>query len=127
MYRKVILAFLLVLHYSLAFGAIEAATLPDEQHPLGKAIHHDHHHVHHDHHDQDHNNHVEPDGAAPHESAGDTHDHQHKHGVSIQLNMVVSGLCALDFYKSDSPALTPYRLDHNSLSYAPAVPPPDRL
>lgn len=101
--------------------------MPDEQHPFGKAIPHEHHHFHDDHHDQNHNNHAEQVNAEHHEPAGDAHDHQHKHGISIQLNVDVPGLFAPDFYKTDSPPVTPYRLDHNSLSYAPAVPPPDRL
>jgi hypothetical protein len=127
-YRKVILAFLLVINYSLAFGAIEAAAMPDEQHPLGKAIqHHHHHHLHADQHSHDHNNLAGQDGKAQQQTADDVHDHQHKHGINIQLNMDIPGLLALDFYRADSPPVTRYRLDLNSLSYAPAVPPPNRL
>ena len=117
----------LVLHYSLAFGAIEASAMPDEQHPFGKAVHHDHHHSHADDHSHDHNNHWGQDSSAPHEITGDVHDHQHKHGINIQLNMDMPGLLALDFYRADCPPVTWYRLDHNSLSYAPAVPPPNPL
>ena len=107
--------------------------MPDEQHPLGKAVHHDHHHWHdndhgHNHSNHaDHNNHVEQNNAAQIETAGDLHDHPHKHGSNIQLNMDAPGLFVLDFYKADAHPVTPYRLDHSSLSYAPAVPPPDRL
>ncbi|WP_237133486.1 hypothetical protein [Pseudohongiella sp. O18] len=54
MYRTVFFALMLVMHYSLAFGAIEAAAMPDEQHPLGKAIQHNHHHAHADDHSHDH-------------------------------------------------------------------------
>jgi len=126
-YRKVFFALMLVMHYSLAFGANEAAAMPDEQHPLGKAIQHNHHHAHADDHSHDHDNYLGPDSAAQHEAAGDVHDHQHKHGINIQLNIDIPGLLALDFFRADSPPVARYRLDHNSLSYAPAVPPPNLL
>ena len=103
MYCKVFLALMLVMHYSLAFGAIEATAMPDEQHPFGKAIHHDHHHSHADEHGHDHTNPAGSDVKAQHEAAGDVHDHQHKHGINIQLNMDIPGLLALDFFRADSP------------------------
>lgn len=140
---------MLVMHYSLAFGAIESAAMPDEHHPFGKAVPHSHLHSHsHDHqHDVDagqnhaqeqghghepepeHNNPAfhTPHQTAHQDSTDDFHDHHHKHGINIQLNVDIPVLSALDFYKPDTPSITPYRLDHNSLSYAPAVPPPDSL
>lgn len=130
---RIVFALLLVMHYSLAFGAIEAAAMPDEHHPFGKAIQHDHLHQHsHDHHDDlaidlDNGYDHEQNISSHNDSAGEFHDHHHKHGINIQLNMDLPGLFSLDLYKTDSPPATPYRLHHNSLSYAPAVPPPNRL
>lgn len=122
MYRKVILALMLVFHYSLAFGAIESAAMPDELHPFGKAVPHDHlhQHLHDDHHEVG-------DGHEPEDSTKDFHEHQHEHGINIQLNVDIASLTALNFYKPDTPSITPYQLGHSSLSYVPAVPPPNNL
>ncbi|MDO9476792.1 MAG: hypothetical protein Q7L07_08765 [Pseudohongiella sp.] len=127
MFRKVVLALILVMHYSLAFGAIEAAAMPDELHPFGKAIPHDHLHQHvHDHHDDlehahDHHSPAQPDGGI------EFHEHQHNHSISIQLNMDVPVTFAFDFHNTEPHPATPYRNGHRSLSYAPAVPPPNTL
>ncbi|MDP3517401.1 MAG: hypothetical protein Q8S94_09570 [Pseudohongiella sp.] len=139
MYRKIVLALILVMHYSLAFGAIEAAAMPDELHPFGKNVPHSHLHQHsHDpHHDFDvsqkhgHGHAAEHNNAA-HQSAhqdnsDNFHDHQHKHSINFQLNVDIPVLLALDFFKPDTPSVTPYQLHHRTLSYAPAVPPPDSL
>lgn len=141
MYRKVVLALMLVMHYSLAFGAIESAAMPDEHHPFGKTVPHTHLHQHshdgehvidvgHSHaQENDHRHAPEPEHINPvhQDSPDDFHDYHHKHGINIQLNVDIPVLVALDFYKPDTPSITPYQLDHNSLSYAPAVPPPDSL
>lgn len=127
MYRRVVFALMLVMHYSLAFGAIESAAMPDEHHPFGKAVPHDHLHPHlhdnHHHAGDDHSHDVDHQN----EHATDLHEHQHKHGINIQLNVDIGGLFALDFYKPDTPSSTPYQLAHTSLSYVPAVPPPNGL
>ena len=122
MYRKVILALMLVMHYSLALGAIESAAMPDEHHPCGIAVPHDHlhQHLHDDHHEVG-------DGHAHEDSADNFHEHQHNHSFNFQLNVDIPVLSTLDFFKPDTPSITPYQLDDCSLSYAPAVPPPNNL
>jgi hypothetical protein len=139
-YRKVVLALMLVLHYSLAFGAIENAAMPDEHHPFGKSVPHSHlhHPTHqdtHDHrpdfgmqheHDHEHSpvsDHVDSLGSSQ-GSLDNAYEHQHTHTITIQLNIDVPGIIAVDFFKPDIPSVTPYQLDHNSLSYPPTVPPP---
>jgi hypothetical protein len=119
------------MHYSLAFGAIEAASMPDELHPFGKAIPHDHLHDHlhqhgHDHH-HDHDQTNDHYGTAPQDTSVELHDHQHNHSISMQLNMDVPVTFAFDFHNPDPHPATPYLDGHNSLSYAPAVPPPNSL
>jgi hypothetical protein len=134
---------MLVMHYSLAFGAIESAAMPDELHPFGKAVPHSHLHPHSR--DQQHeagvgHSHAQEHGhgqaaghnnpvyqSAQQDNTDDFHEHNHKHGIYIQLNVDIPALTAFDFYKPDTPSVTPYQLDHNSLSYAPAVPPPNNL
>jgi hypothetical protein len=88
------------MHYSLALGALEAATMPDEQHPFGKAIPHEHHHSH-EHHDS-----KQQGSAAQHENPGEFHDHHHNYGINIQLNMDLPVLVALDFHKAETHPIT---------------------
>ncbi len=127
MYRKIVFALLLVLHYSMAFGAIEASTVENDQHHLGAVVQHDHNHSHETTHDHHFSFSLSTESAEQHQNNDGWHEHQHKHGINIQLNIDLPSLFALDFHSTALPPLTAYRFTLNSLSHAPAVPPPNNL
>lgn len=92
--------------------------MPDEEHPFGQAIPHDHLHDHlhpHDHHE-----------VSEHSSDDDDHhEHHHNYNLHLQLNFDLPCLVNLDLEKLSNDALTRYQVRHQSLTYAPPVPPPN--
>lgn len=129
--KKILFALLLMLNHSLMFGAVQAASLPDEDHPFGKAIPHDHlhHHDHHDHHEM--NEHAPSHDESHHQtnsaaSDDEHHDHHHhSHGMHAQLNCDLPCSRDLNLQKRCCEALTYYHVTHQSLTYSPPVPPPN--
>ncbi|OGT73778.1 MAG: hypothetical protein A3H44_02695 [Gammaproteobacteria bacterium RIFCSPLOWO2_02_FULL_57_10] len=121
-------ALLLMLNHSLMFGVMEAAALPDEDHPFGQAVPHEHLH--------DHNHQVIDEHSHGHDSGehqravtgSDDHsqEHHHSHGVHVQLNCDLPYSLNFNLPKPGCDALTDYHVTHQSLTYAPPVPPPNR-
>ncbi|GEM_PF-536129 len=136
-HRTLLIAMLLVLNHSFMFGVAEAALLPDENHPFGKAVQHEHlhHHAHRDMHEQLHEQVHEHSPEHSHNAGqqqsdspaidDDQHEHHHEHATHVQLNFDLPSSLSLIIQKHGSDALTAYHLTHQSLTYAPPVPPPN--
>lgn len=124
MYKHLALALLLTLNHSLLFGVMEAAHLPDADHPLGQIYTHDHA-PHADDTDtvEHHDHHVLPQAAS---ATSDSHHADHHHGVHVHLNCDLPESFDLAYVRpaSERPwtclSLLPGR------TYSPPVPPPDR-
>ena len=112
----------------MAFGSIGELAEANEKPSLGVFVEHNHHHSH----DTNHKHHSDFSSSVvasveEHLDQDDLHEHQHKHSISIQLNIDLPTIFAIHINSEESPPLTTYRSDLNSLTYAPAVPPPNNL
>ncbi|MBU2098120.1 MAG: hypothetical protein KKD00_05120 [Gammaproteobacteria bacterium] len=130
LYKKLILAFILLFNHSLMFGVTEAAHIPDEEHPRGYAYHagvdqHEHDidvlHV------LDHAlQHISAQVNASDDAANHAgHDHHHKHGTHIHLNCELPYSLHFDFQLSGSQVPCAHLITHQSQLYSPPVPPPN--
>ena len=134
MTRNFVIVMLLVLNHSFMFGVSEAAWLPDEDHPFGQAAPHEH--LHHHAHDREdalddkRQSHKHSHGG-DHQQTGsltmddDPQEHHHEHATHVQLNCDLSCSLSLVIQKHLSNALTDYHVAHQSLTWAPPVPPPN--
>jgi hypothetical protein len=118
-YTKVLIALLLILNHSVMLGSMEAEEIPNAEHPYGQTFEHEHLH-HHSHGDDDHD--------TPGVSVGhhDEHDPHHEHGAHVHLNLDLPQTIGLDFQRQRSHVLASYQLPHQSQTYSPPVPPPNR-
>ncbi len=127
-YAKVAIALLLILNNSVMFGAIQAAEMPDEHHPWGQAYQHDY--LHHHSHDHERQGTSLTTLIADHTDAlqveHDEHHEHHEHGAHSHMNMDLPQTVGLEFRRTASQALTLYELHHQSQTYTPPVPPPNR-
>lgn len=131
MYRNILIVMLLVLNHSFIFGVTEAAWLPDEDHPFGQAVQHEHRH-HHAHEQVDEHSHKHGHDAEQQQflssAIDEDHDeHHHEHATHVQLNCDLPCSLNLIIQKHGSDALTAWHVSHQSLTYAPPVPPPQPL
>ena len=131
-FTKAILALLLILNHSVMVGAMEAEEIPDEAHPYGQTFKHEHlhHHAHqHDDHDIAALTDLELSDQETHTAVPEHHNDQephHEHGVHVHLNMDVPQTVHLDLQRRGSEALTSYQRVHQSQTWSPPVPPPNR-
>ncbi|MES3008620.1 MAG: hypothetical protein V4751_12710 [Pseudomonadota bacterium] len=121
MLKKVLIALLLILNHSVMFGTMEAEEIPDAAHPYGQTFEHEllHHHSHqHEHHDAS--------STATDSGHHDEYEPHHEHGAHTHLNMDVPQTISLDLQRQSGQASTSYALPHQSQTYSPPVPPPNR-
>jgi hypothetical protein len=125
---KVLIALLLILNHSVMFGTMTAAEMPDEEHPYGQAVNHEnlHHHAHHDDHHSDYHDHQVASGDIMEPGHHDENEPHHEHGVHIHLNMDLPQTISIDLLPQGSQAVASYHLVHQSQTYSPPVPPPNR-
>ncbi len=123
-YMKIVLGLLLLLNHSVMFGAMAAADMPDEAHPFGTAVNHEHLH-HHSHdkqpHASDQHSPVNSDQAQVHDEL----DPHHEHGMHIQLNMDLPSIVVFEFRNQTRQQFIASYLSGKSQIYSPPVPPPN--
>ena len=110
MYRKILLAFILILNHSLLIGQIQAAEMPDEEHPFGhESPEHFHDHVHSE---QVFLSHENFQSQSDYEEHLNTHDEQHQHGMHIHLSLALPDALVVDAQKMSLTSLPIYGFAH---------------
>lgn len=123
MYRKILFAFILILNHSLLMGQIQAAEMPDEEHPFGheSPVHiHDHAHP-----EQVTHSHENFQSQSDYEEHLNMHDEQHQHGMHIHLSLALPDALVVDAQKQSLTSLPIYGFAHQNQTYAPPIPPPN--
>lgn len=105
---KHILILLFLFNHSLMFGVIEAAHLPDADHPYGHAVGY---HAH--------------DNAQDNEDVHSADHDTQPHGLHIHLNIDLPSNPDFAFPRAGSQQLAASTSSHQNLAYAPPVPPPN--
>ncbi|MCB1664677.1 MAG: hypothetical protein KDI28_02815 [Pseudomonadales bacterium] len=125
MTRKIVFALLLILNHSLLLGEIQAAEMPDSEHPFGHESPLDHlvefsleEHLLHEHHVDG--------GEHDCEQVHPSHQDHHEHGMHIHLSLALADSLLLDSVPAPRAPQVPYLLTHKNQTYTPPVPPPIR-
>ncbi len=110
-HKKLLIALLLILNYSLMFGVTEAAHIPDNEHPYGHAVDYDH-----------------SDELLEHspDDGHEFHDEHHKHGAHVHLGFALPVSIDIDVELVDAVLTINHKLSYSNLTYSPPVPPPAR-
>jgi len=105
---KFLIALMLLLNYSLLFGVVEGAHIPDVEHPYGHTVSYDHTGEH-----------------LTHTGHADDHEQHHKHGTHIHLGAFIPYSLNFALQPLVHHAPSQHKFLHPSLTYSPPVPPPN--
>ena len=111
MYKKLLMALLLIINHSVMIGVTEAAHMPDEEHPFGHTVDYDH-----------------ADEPVEHSSddGHDYHEQHHKHGAHVHLGIALPVNVDVAVQPVDSVFMVTHKALLSGLIYSPPVPPPNR-
>ena len=111
MYKKLVMALLLILNHSLMIGVTEAAHMPDEEHPYGHTVDYDHA--------------AELVEHSP-DDGHEFHEQHHKHGAHVHLGFALPTNVDGTVPPAGAVLMMNHKFLLSGLTYAPPVPPPNR-